>query len=688
MNGYTIPRSELSAGVLTSRLLHRVVKSLQTSGSPPFSGIMLLDSECTISSLETSSSSLKPFFQNRRAEIIDNLEKANKMCPMEEVHWVSTDHNIANILTRGEARLEDIGPGSAWLHGPTFFLSRRRLWPVHRNFVRQSLPVDELKNLRSLLRVAAVHVKHGEQGKEMPKIFVTIQSILEFNNSLESRKRVLARVVNGWKAGKNKKFVDDSLKEGVRKQPTPEDLRKAESLILVIGMISTATAYYDGKLSSLMPHRLGRIIATTGRLGEKSIETILGVSALPILMNKCRVAELYMWRAHTGYSGLFHRSVAQTLAKSRSWVWIVRAKDLAKRVVNKCMVCRKQKKQLQGQQMAMLREEALVQCPPWTHVSLDYAGPIMIRGEVNARSRGKGWILVFVCQNTKAVCLLVTSGYDTASFLIKYEEFRARYGNQKKVTTDRGTQLVKSSIVLATQDSTPRKWDWKEVVRRNSTVLWEFVPVGAAHRNGLAESTVKILKRCLKLALSPGVVLSYSELITLLAKISHSINSRPLGVKNISADSLQEDYLVPITPNHILIGRSDGEVPPLDYIEDSSTTARLAYVTELYNTWWDAWIQQVLPTLMPVRKWKKRSKNLSVGDVVMMYYEGNIKDDYRLAMVLQVHPDSKGLVRTVTIGYRRRNKKEKAEVYQKKPLVQEQVAVQRLCLLVPKDEEF
>ena len=126
----------------------------------------------------------------------------------------------------------------------------------------------------------------------------------------------------------------------------------------------------------------------------------------------------------------------------------------------------------------------------------------------------------------------------------------------------------------------------------------------------------------------------------------------------------------------------------MDYIEDSSTTARLAYVTELYNTWWDAWIQQVLPTLMPVRKWKKRSKNLSVGDVVMMYYEGNIKDDYRLAKVLQVHPDSKGLVRTVTIGYRRRNKKEKAEVYQKKPLVQEQVAVQRLCLLVPKDEEF
>ena len=366
----------------------------------------------------------------------------------------------------------------------------------------------------------------------------------------------------------------------------------------------------------------------------------------------------------------------------------MRAKDLAKKITTKCMQCRKEKRKLQGQQMALLKEQALVQCPPWTYVSLDYAGPIEIRGEVNSRSRGKGWILVFVCQNTKAVCLLPTSGYDTASFLVKYEEFRARNGDQRKITTDRGTQLVKSSIVLAAQDSSPRKWDWKEVVRRNSTVLWEFVPIGSQHRNGLAEATVKILKRCLRLALAPGVVLSYAELITLLAKISNSINSRPLGVKNVSADSLQEDFLVPITPNHLLIGRSDGAVPPLDYDDSSSCTARLAYVTELYNTWWEAWIQQVLPTLMPIRKWKRRCKNLCIGDVVMLYYEGNLKDDYRLARVMQVHPDKSGLVRTVTIGYRRRNKNEKAEVYKKKPLVLEQVSVQRLSLLLPKDEKF
>ena len=132
------------------------------------------------------------------------------------------------------------------------------------------------------------------------------------------------------------------------------------------------------------------------------------------------------------------------------------------------MQCRKEKKLLLMQQMGTVKEETFLQCPPWTYVSLDYAGPVQILGEVNQRSRGKGWILVYVCKSTKAVCLLLTSGYDTSAFLCKHEEFRARYGTQVKITTDRGTQLVRGGIIMSEKE-TPRKWDWKEVVRQNST---------------------------------------------------------------------------------------------------------------------------------------------------------------------------------------------------------------------------
>ena len=70
------------------------------------------------------------------------------------------------------------------------------------------------------------------------------------------------------------------------------------------------------------------------------------------------------------------------------------------------------------------------------------------------------------------------------------------------------------------------------------------------------------------------------------------------------------------------------------------------------------------------------------GDVVMLTYSGNFLDDYRLAIVKEVFPDKDGLVRTVKIGYRRRDKRESSEMYWKKPLTIENVGVQRLSLLL------
>ena len=90
--------------------------------------------------------------------------------------------------------------------------------------------------------------------------------------------------------------------------------------------------------------------------------------------------------------------------------------------------------------------------------------------------------------------------------------------------------------------------------------------------------------------------------------------------------------------------------------------------------------------MMPIRKWKTTCRNLQPGDVVTMEYPGHFKDDYRLAKVEQVFPDKKGLVRTVEVSFRKRDKREKPDSYWKKPLTKELVAVQRLSLLVPAED--
>ena len=74
-------------------------------------------------------------------------------------------------------------------------------------------------------------------------------------------------------------------------------------------------------------------------------------------------------------------------------------------------------------------------------------------------------------------------------------------------------------------------------------------------------------------------------------------------------------------------------------------------------------------------------KNVKVDDIVMMKYSGNMRDDYRLARVVETFPDEKGLVRTVKVSYRKRDKREPYDVYWKRAPISEIVPIQRLAIL-------
>ena len=689
LRGFTTPRSELSAGVLVSRMCLRVARALSylDNEEKPISCVIMLDSECTVATLENSSRTLKPFFLNRKQEILENMEAVKRYCPIEPIQWISSELNISDILTRGTARPEDVGLGSVWQSGPDFLSLPRGSWPVSREFlsnnkdVESKIPREETKTASDFLRVAALKSLKDEN-IVVPSLFKTVNEILSKSNDIESRKRVLARVIKGWGS-----CSIETRNARIRENLQRDDLVRAEALILLSSMPETVEALNSGQLDSLLPYRSHGLIVTRGRLGEYVLQSIIGISELPILMPSSRAAELIMWRSHCGFSGILHRSVAETIGRSRQFAWIVKPKDLAKKVCFSCYECRRNKRNLQSQQMARLSEESSTICPPWTFVSIDYAGPFIIRGEVNKRSRSKCWIIAYICRSTKAVCLLPTCGYDTESFLIRHEEFVSRMGQPKSIVSDRGMNLVKSGIVIAEKNS-PSSWNWDEVVRRNCASSWEFVPVGAQHRNGLAEATIKVLKQSLQHALPAGTVLSFSELNTLCAKISFAVNARPLGLSNTSHTSQQDDFLSVVTPNQLLLGRTEDTCSPLNYREeDGKFTRRLAYVTSVYESWWSRWIKQVLPTLVPIRRWRQKKKNLSVGDVVMVEYPNPMKDDYRVGKIVAVHPDSSKLVRTVTVAYRRRDTREDPNTYRSKPLTEEKMAVQRLSLLVPSEEQ-
>ena len=685
LQGLTVPRGELTALTLLSRLLCSVVVALQKLDTPPVSAIMLSDSKCAISSVY-STRSLLPYFQNRVAEVKENMVQVRKYCPLEDIHYVETALNPSDLSTRATASVSELGPDSFHQTGPYFVSIPRSGWPVSSEYSPEDIPDAEFRVRDKLVFSAAARSNFCHSGLYTKNPWGVLENLLYYSNNICKIRRIIARYFRGLNSEFRKTMnmkIDNpaaySIIGGV--EPTRTELQKAERMLLLHGMPDTKDALDTGKLASLLPVWEGRIIVTRGRLGEKSLERLLGVSSLPILMAKSRVAYLFMVEAHCGEFGLIHRSAVATLARSRRKVWIVKGKDLSRRVVSSCPRCDRERKVMLVQQMADIKEESLTVSPPWRHVALDFAGPVVCKGQVNKRAKMKVWILVYTCRATKAVCLLATPGYSTSDVLCKHEEFVFRKGRPDSIVSDRGSQLVAAGIVLANKDSPSIQLDWKKVVSVNCATDWKFVPIGGQHRNGLSEATVKVMKKSLALALHPSVELVYAELVTLLARISYSINSRPLTISNISPNSQQEDLLMPLTPNHLLLGRATVEVPDFEYDESNRFSARLSYVQQVFKIWWDKWIQDVLPTLVPCKRWKDIKKNINVGDVVMMKYEGSIKNDYRLARVKETFPDHKGLVRTVKVMYRRRDKREPSDKYWRKLPVEEIVSIQRLALL-------
>ena len=143
--------------------------------------------------------------------------------------------------------------------------------------------------------------------------------------------------------------------------------------------------------------------------------------------------------------------------------------------------------------------------------------------------------------------------------------------------------------------------------------------------------------------------------------------------------------MMPLTPN-MLLARSSDVSPPLEYSADERFSARLAYVAQVEKEWWDRWIKQVLPTLFSYKKWKKKFENIKVGELVMLRYPGQFKDDYCIARVTDVHPSEDNLVRQVTLSYRKKNSRERHDVCNSKSLVSEKVAIHRLHRLHLADE--
>lgn len=76
---------------------------------------------------------------------------------------------------------------------------------------------------------------------------------------------------------------------------------------------------------------------------------------------------------------------------------------------------------------------------------------------------------------------------------------------------------------------------------------------------------------------------------------------------------------------------------------------RLREVQTIVNNFWKSWSQLAGPNLFIRSKWHTAERNVAVGDIVWLCDQNALREQFRLARVVGVNPDSRSVVREVYV---------------------------------------
>ncbi|RUA05209.1 MAG: hypothetical protein DSY43_05115, partial [Gammaproteobacteria bacterium] len=365
-------------------------------------------------------------------------------------------------------------------------------------------------------------------------------------------------------------------------------------------------------------------------------------SSLQKLLPAChRATRLLMERAHRNG----HRGRDATLALFRTKYWVSQGSKLARSDKRSCQLCKLREAKFLEQEMSPLTEARLKPSPAFNMVMLDLFGPYAVRGEVQKRTSGKAYGVIFTDMVMRAVHIEAVFAYDTSSFLLALSRFASVRGWQEKIYSDPGSQLIGAGRELEEAWKNMDRQSLQKSGTKNGST-WIFGPADSPWYQGAVESLVKSAKRAIHFAVN-NQRLSVPEFLTLCYEVSNLMNERPIGAQP-SIDST----LNILTPNSLLLGRARA-INPLGWQpHNSNIKTRYHLVQEVTEDFWKRWTELYAPTLIVRRKWHTSTRNLRPGDVVIVADKNVFRGEYRLGLVKEVFPSGDGKVRRVSVTYK------------------------------------
>lgn len=166
----------------------------------------------------------------------------------------------------------------------------------------------------------------------------------------------------------------------------------------------------------------------------------------------------------------------------------------------------------------------------------------------------------------------------------------------------------------------------------------------ASHMGGVWERQIRSVRSILNTLLDQsGTQLDDESLRTFMCEAASIINSRPLTVDNLNDPQSPE----PLTPNHLLTMKSEILLPPPGEFQQPDLYSRKRWrrVQYLANQFWSRWKREFLQNLQRRNKWSGASRNMCVGDIVLISDENTPRNQWHIGRVVEAHADEDGLVR-------------------------------------------
>jgi len=120
--------------------------------------------------------------------------------------------------------------------------------------------------------------------------------------------------------------------------------------------------------------------------------------------------------------------------------------------------------------------------------------------------------------------------------------------------------------------------------------------------------------------------------------------------QTLGPSALHEDGVEALTPRHFLIGRPLEALPdPPSAFLSMSALRRWNLCQTLTRHFWKRWSSDYFTSLWKFTKWHSSSRNVKIGDVVLLNEDGMIPTKWPLGRIVEVHPGKDGVVRVATV---------------------------------------